>query len=493
MSPVPVARAFGFEPDGDSLVLRLGRAHIGFPCHAAWNPNPSLQHRTSPYPLPIRLTLGMSDNEHTASRFSPPPFAIIVQGDCVQALVQVTADPGWHRWNQVEFAVSRDEVVIRIDLEGQSSPGEAARHVRGMVTDDEGGMQPIDLLASGIALAYPQARATAARPDWWLRPSHCGWGDQTTTCMQLEGPGEQCRAMAYCIQGLYERWIGRLHRLQVPVGTVIIDAGWSPAGWWKPDQVRWPDLRGFIDRQHQAGRRVVLWLATWLWEGLPDEWCLFVDGCKLSCDPTHPRYREHLRQCVHELLSPNGFNADGFKIDQLSFCPDRRAPIGGSRFGWCSEFPPATQPIRLAQGDLWGCELLHLLQSDIYRAAKEAKPDALITSSTVHPYFAGTFDMVRLHDMGRVAVDIFAAMQARADLARATLPGFPIDADDWIHSDYDLWRTYTAGSGRLGVPCTFYAENFVLNWSQHPLTRPIDDQDLLEIAKQWRRYLAALE
>jgi hypothetical protein len=128
-----------------------------------------------------------------------------------------------------------------------------------------------------------------------------------------------------------------------------------------------------------------------------------------------------------------------------------------------------------------------MLQKDIYRAAKDAKADALITSSTVHPYFHDTFDMVRLHDMGHVAPDIFAAMRARADLAHAALPGKPIDTDDWIHSDYEMWMRYTSGSGILGVPCIFYAERFMLDWSKEPATKLVPLRDLRRIAKAWAR------
>jgi hypothetical protein len=304
--------------------------------------------------------------------------------------------------------------------------------------------------------------------------------------MWLEGVGPEPRALAYCIQGLYERWIRRLEQADVPVGTVIIDAGWSPAGAWEPHTERWPDLKRFIARQHAAGRRVLLWLATWLWDGLPDEWCVFCDDVKLTADPTHPDYVRFLRDKVRTLLCPDGYDADGFKIDQLAYVPSERAPRGGPRFGRTAHHPPPKTRIRLA-GPGWGCELLWRLQREIYAAAKAAKPDALITSSTVHPYFHDTFDMVRLHDMGHVAPDIFAAMKARSDLARAALPGKPIDTDDWIHSDYDLWMRYTSGSTALGVPCIFYAERFMLNWKAEPATRLVPLSDLRRIGRAWRK------
>jgi len=95
--------------------------------------------------------------------------------------------------------------------------------------------------------------------------------------------------------------------------------------------------------------------------------------------------------------------------------------------------------------------------------------------------------MVRLHDMGRVAPDIFEAMGARADLARAALPGKLVDADDWIHSDYQMWMRYTSGSHAVGVPCTLYAERFMKHWSKEPATQLIPLRDLRRIARAWAK------
>jgi hypothetical protein len=320
-------------------------------------------------------------------------------------------------------------------------------------------------------------------PDWWRRPIYCGWGDQVAFAFKTQGVGPERRALAMCAQGLYERWVELLDDADVPVGTIIIDAGWSPAGRWQPNEVLWPDLRGFIARQHEQGRKVLLWLATWLWDGLPDEWCTHGDGRPMTADPTHPAYREQAAAWVTELISPDGYDADGFKIDQLAFCPTRAPRYWGPRFGyyWWNEEP--LQQITMA-GDGFGIELLHDYQQLIYDAAKAAKPDALVTSSTVHPYFHDTFDMVRIHDMGAVADDLMAAMKARCDLGAAALPGKLIDTDDWIHSDYDKWLTYTSGSHVLGVPCIFYAADFMLNWHNEPTTRPI--ADLPAVAAAWR-------
>ena len=476
------------EPREESVVATLSASALGSPIRRIWNPSPSVKHRTEPYDVPQTLRIGVAGSVETGARFSPPPFAVIVEHDNGKAFVGVGADHGWHRWNEAVFRAEADRLTVSIDLEGHTDPQDALQHVRFEVIPGEPGESLDTLLARGLRQQYPGASAAAnlSRPDWWYRPIYCGWGDQATVSMYLEGVGPEPRALAYCTQGLYERWIRRLEQANVPFGTVIIDAGWSPAGVWVPDTVKWPDLKGFIARQHERGRRVLLWLATWLHQGLPASWCIHCNGTPLTADPTNPEYQAFLKAKVHHLISPDGYDADGFKIDQLAFCPSERHPIGGERFGATGEHNPPGKRMR-PSADVWGCELLYLLQKQIYDAAKTAKPDALVTSSTVHPYFHDTLDMVRLHDMGHVATDIFAAMGARAALSRAALPGKPIDADDWIHTDYALWLRYTSHGRTIGVPCIFYAGRFMLNWSAEPATKMIPLRDLRRIAAAWRQ------
>ncbi len=477
-----------FKPDEkEFLAARVTPEDLGFRPDRIWNPSPARDHRTEPWPLPKTLAIGIFGNEDTGAKFSPPPFAVGIIGKGRQTLLAVGADAGWHLWNEIEFIADTEGVTVRIDLEGHSDPEEVASHVRIALTSGEKDESLLALLARGLCELYPDAynKPSQPLPSWWSRPIYCGWGDQVSLSMWLEGVGPEPRGVAYNTQGLYERWIRRLEQAAVPFGTVTVDGGWSPAGTLKPCKDKWPDLKEFTRRQHAAGRKVLLWLATWLWDGLPDEWCVFMDGIKLCADPTNPEYRKYLREQVYELLSPEGMNADGFKIDQLAYSPSEHQPRGGAQFGRTDFYPPPKNPIRLA-GRGWGCELLYLLQREIYSAAKSAKPDCLITSSTVHPYFHDTLDMVRLHDMGNVARDIFAAMGARADLANAALPGKLIDTDDWVHTDYDLWLRYTAGSGAIGVPCIFYADRFMLNWFAEPATREVALTDLQEIAKAWK-------
>ncbi len=476
-----------FLPDSGKLICSVSPAQLGFAPQSLWNPSPSVDHRVAPWPVPKKLQIGIFGNPDTAAKYSPPPLAVGVLGQGRRSIVMVVCDAGWHLFNDVDFEATADGVTVRIDLEGQSDAARVAQHARVVIFPGQAEEPLFPLLTRALAGAYPDAFKKPSKPDpaWWDRPIYCGWGDQVTHSQWLQGVGPEPRAIACAIQGLYERWINRLDSAGVPFGTIIIDAGWSPTGTLKPDEDRWPDLKGFIKRQHDKGRKVLLWAATWLLDGLKDEWCLHCDGVKITADPTNPEYRDYLRKQVHQLISPDGFDADGFKIDQLAFSPSTINPWGGFQFGRCYHLPSPKTPYKFATPGLWGIELLHQLQHDIYSAAKAAKPDCLVTSSTVHPYFHDTLDMVRLHDMGHVAKDIFEAMGVRAGLAKAALPHKPIDTDDWVHSDYDLWLRYTSGSRVLGVPCIFYAERFMLDWAKEPATKEVPIEDLRKIAQAW--------
>lgn len=433
------------------------------------------------YQVPPAIDIATKGNPLTNAKFSPPPIAIVLEGGGRRWFLGIAADAGWHRWNKATFSATPDGVRVTVDLEGQTPPASAVLHVRSQLMGFDGDTPLAEVLTKGLAIQYPH-EGEKEIPAWWLRPIYCGWGDQVAHAMAQEGIGKERRANAYCIQGLYERWISRIEAARMPIGTVTIDGGWSLSGVWQPDPIRWPDLRGFIRREHEAGRKVLLWISTWLWDGLPESLSILGDGRQWTADPSNPEYLDLVTRWVTELISPDGYDADGFKIDQLGFTPNRRSPRWCPWFGFLEEGDQPVRSVRQA-GDEWGIELLHTYQKTIYDAAKAAKPDALITSSTVHPYFRDTFDMVRLHDMGMVPPDLMAAMKARADLAAAALPGFPIDTDDWVHRDYAMWLDYTSRSHEIGVPCLFYTERFISQWHQEPGTVAITHLD--QITQAW--------
>ncbi len=453
-------------------------------------PSPSCSHRLKPYALPKKVSMGARCTPEAAAKFSPPPFAVIFADGSKHLLAAVGADRGWHRWNIAEFGGSCESMEVRLFWEEEKVPASFKKKTRLLLLHSSTGESREDLLARGLKALYPAACKSEGKPipEWWLKPIYCGWGDQVAFSLATEGPGAECRALAYCIQGLYEKWVDTLLKAGVPIGTIIIDAGWSRAGVWKPNISQWPDLKGFIRKQHGRGLKVLLWIPTWLHEDLPEAWCVKAGGRILTSDPTHPRYLDFVRESVYNLLSGGaaGFDADGFKIDQLSYIPGRILLRGGEHFGRTFNLDKLPGKLKL-HGRARGCELLYILQKAIYETAKKAKSDALINSSTVHPYFHDTFDMVRLHDTGKVSGDVMTAMKARSDLSRAALPHHPVDTDDWIPYDYKKWLGYTLESHSIGVPCIFYSEKFVLSMKRNPVIREIPAADLRLIASSWKK------
>lgn len=478
-----------FDVHKTLLVAKRTAASLGAGrFRTVWNPSPSQTHRLTPYPVPKTLSMGTRGNAESGAKMTPPPFAVGIQAQHGNFLLCVSADSGWHRWNSVRFQVNATTVTLTIDLEERSDPHDVRDHVR-LSVHPWNPEQPYAGLAAALRETYPESGCSRRVPDWWQRPIYCGWGDQVAMSAWAEGPGPEARALAYCTQGLYERWLARLEAMRVPVGTVIVDAGWSAGGVWKPLPHPWPDMRGFIDRQHARGRKVLLWIPTWLCDGLPDRWCIMAGKRRLCADPGNPEYRRFLIDQTRYAVGRHGLNADGFKIDQLAYVPNTRSPRGGEMFGR-TEYLKRAFPVR-SMSPTWGVELLLTLQQTIADAARNVKPDALINTSTAHPAFVQCVDMLRLHDTGDIPesanLRVLDAMAARAALCRAALPNALIDTDNWVHSDYREWRHYTLNSWKLGVPCLFYAARFVRAWREEPCTRSIAAADLRRIGDAWRR------
>lgn len=349
-----------------------------------------------------------------------------------------------------------------------------------------------DLVAAGA----PEGPA-APVADWWAEPVFCGWGAQ---CARAPLPGEPA-AHPYRVQDLgpavvppglptapdlarqdvYDELLAHLAAHDVVPGTVVIDDKWQRAyGTAEVDPDRWPDLRAWVAERHAAGQRVLLWWKAWDPEGLPPEECLVdAGGRPVAVHPANPAYRDRVRRTVAHLLGPDGVDADGFKVDFTQRAPAghsvRPHPAGGAG--------GADAP--------WGVAALHALLGDLYRAAKAAKPDALVVTHTPHPAFADVCDMVRLNDVlerdtaARV-VPLADQMRVRRSIARAALPGHLVDTDQWPMLDRAQWRDYVAAQAEGGVPALYYAER--VDRSGEPLTA----EDLALVAASWATYRAGL-
>jgi hypothetical protein len=291
---------------------------------------------------------------------------------------------------------------------------------------------------------------------WWRRPIFCGWGAQCH--LEATGPGTLARDFA--TQERYDRFLGVLAEHEVVPGTVVLDDKWqSTYGRNEPDTQKWPDLQGWIADRHARGQRVLLWWKAWDPEGLPPELCVRnAAGDPVAFDPNNAEARETLRAAVTELLSPDGLDADGLKVDFTA-----RTPAG--------------RTLEAADGT-WGIDLLHELLRVVYDAAKAAKPDALVITHTPHPAFLDVTDMIRLNDVIG-GVDLVEQMELRADIVRAVLPELPIDSDDWRVPDKRSWREFLAVKPQIGVPSLYYATHI------DSTNEPLDDEDYAAIREAW--------
>ena len=288
-------------------------------------------------------------------------------------------------------------------------------------------------LAARRAAPPPRARP---RPAWWSEPIFCGWGAQ---CARATSEGGSAKDLA--TQANYDGYLEHLEQNGLVPGTITIDDKWQGAyGTCRPDPEKWPDIRGWIASRRARGQHVLLWWKAWDPEGLPPELCIRNPlGEPVAVDPTNPDARDALRATVTEMLAPDGLDADGLKVDFTA-----RTPSGAAL---------------TTHGPGWGIALLHDLLDIVYRAAKDAKPDALVVTHTPHPAFVDVTDMIRLNDIVRTDEGVVALMRHRADVSRCACPELLVDTDDWPMPDLAEWRAYLDAKSSLGVPALYYTDS----------------------------------
>ena len=303
--------------------------------------------------------------------------------------------------------------------------------------------------------------AAGALPHWWNGPFFCGWKEQAVV-PGVENPKDAAS------QEIYQRMSDTLDERGLRPSAIIIDDKWQKEyGAALPDPEKWPDMRAFVEAQHQKGRRVALWFKSWDAEGLSDDECILSEtGERLAADPTAPAYRDRVRSVMHTLLSADAgcLNADGFKIDFADCIP--------------------TEPhMRIHEKGVYGVSLMCRFMELIYTEAKRAKPDALINTSCCHPLFARFTDQARLHDTYFALRDSVRIMQDRAALFQAVMPGVSIDTDAGSCGSRRDFMRYARECVRFGVP-----DLYILN--------PIEDcaltaEDWEEIRAIWDAYRQA--
>jgi hypothetical protein len=285
----------------------------------------------------------------------------------------------------------------------------------------------------------------------------------------LVGGATVLQAADLARQDVYDEFLATMDDAGLDPGTIVIDDRWQASyGAATVDTARWPDLRGWICQQHRSGRKVLLWWKAWDPEGIPDDECVLdPSGRPVAVDVANPAYLERLAGIVTHLVGRDGLDADGFKVDFT-----QRAPSGMS--------------LRAHDG-AWGIAALHMLLATIHRAAKAAKPDALMVTHTPHPSFGDVCDMVRLNDVlerdnAGDRVHVVEQLRFRHAVATHSLPGHLVDTDQWPMPDRDSWRAYVEVQAELGVPALYYLES--IDASRERLSA----DDLALVARTWKEY-----
>jgi hypothetical protein len=309
-------------------------------------------------------------------------------------------------------------------------------------------------------------------PAWWRKPSFCGWGSQVAWArlasekkltMFDQGPVETS-AGGYGTQAVYEKMISLLDEHRLPYGTLIIDWGWSQSMCMPViDKDKWPDLPGFIRREHEKGKKVLLWLGCWNAAKLPKEYLMDCDnGLKAAVDPMRPAFRDDLKKAIAYLIGPD-VDADGFKID---FTGD--VPRGAG-------YRP--------YGPLWGMEMLLDYVRLIHNSLKAAKPDAMMMTHCGNPHFSDITDVLRLNDLFFDKLDIRDEMAFRARMAKIACPEWPIDCDGDPFNSPESWLQYHLFQPEIGTPSMYDLTN------TSGSTAPIPREYVAQVREVWEKYL----
>lgn len=383
-------------------------------------------------------------------RAAPPPFVFPFWNDHNDDWIGVGAasEAGGHNYQKFTFHAPRNGwsengCWFTLDFEGYTEvDGEWVSPMMwcGFGCDDMG------VLAEYARwqydnLGYKRNIPASEAPKWWRMPIFCGWGAQCG--LRISHPGS--KAPDFARQDIYEMFSDKLDELDLRPGTIMIDDKWQTEyGTLEVDKEKWPSLRGFVDAQHAKGRRVVLWLRCWHPEGLPEDECILVDGEPFCADPTNPKYLARLRAAIYHLLSDDEgcCGCDGFKVDFMDCFPRMAGAVAHEK-------------------GVYGLEMMKRLFDAIYDYAKEAKHDALVNMSSVHPYFSGTCDQFRIHDYDPNLRSPVSTMKFRAEFAGAVMPDVLVDMDGFNGFTLPEVLRCVLKNAEFGVPdLYFFPESF---------------------------------
>lgn len=444
----------------------------------AWElltPAPNLEDIRYVHPLQtVCLGYGLNHPDYRFGAqwmFTPPPLVLPIHNARGWSGVAVATEPGKNAYFSVTYQPrTRHHYQLVIAYDGSYEPKGVALEVWFLSVPMATANDVIRAYAGELRNRGMAPKPKRAVPAWWAEPMVCTWGEQCNYYHHLNSPrteGGQFAVTSYETQANQMRWLGQLSVHQIPFGVVSTSDKWQQRRYRLiPDKGRYQDFRGFADWNHRHRRHVIAWWGLWNHDGAPLDWCITgSEGEALTVDPTNPQYRQILEEDITELLSPTGYDYDGFFLDFSAHEPNRP---GTHRWGTSA-----------------GIELLHDYLGWIYQVAKAAKPDAMIMTHAPHPYFADVTDVLRLNDWSVRAPNVVEQARYRHAIA-AACSDWLINTDNWPMYDLNQWREYLPVQPELGIPATWFTEGVRGEGNQH--FEPFTDDDYQQWRVIWTQY-----
>jgi hypothetical protein len=360
-------------------------------------------------------------------------------------------------------------------------------------------------------------------PRWWKEPIFGGWGEQMFHARHWEdyyqgqATGYSSFGAKLCTRVAYEKMLKQLEENGVDPTILIVDNRWfEEDSQLNVDDELWPDMKSFIQQQHQKGRKVILWVSPFAYcqskagKDVPQEehmilneeenYVLEIDtdvfypACRLAkkkvrkkphfeaqekkehvlwhmvLDVLNPDYEKRVRAKINYLLSPEGLDADGFEFDYTHFLPINRG----------------MHPVRTRNEEIWGVEYLHKLMWIYYDEAKKTKSDALIIAHTFNPHFDDVMDMLRLQDIYTDNRSVVDQMNHRAKIAKIVAPNCVIHTDQHPMPSLEAWAEYAEFQPQIGNPCLYYVSGIETTKER------FREQDWEMLRRTWGEYDAKL-
>lgn len=272
-------------------------------------------------------------------------------------------------------------------------------------------------------------------PAWWDKLTVCPWGDQA---VRLFNQGI----------GTTQAWVADyLDRAEVlyrdSTFTFLIDDQWRKrTNDPEVNTAVYPNLRALIDTAHHRGHHVML---QWpFWPAADSSLACKMHICQIPgvnagsiLDATDPLYETFADSVLRAILSPEGLNADGLKMDFLSFVRDPGLGIyGDPRQGMGMQE-------QLMAAKKWTA------------IAKRIKPDCLLTYTIANPFFNDVVDKIRTNDNGNP----WSQYQLRARTASQMSPYAFLDSDGWQLRHEDM-EPYYFGACVFGTPAPYYMDHY---------------------------------